>query len=281
MGGQDFGFVRGWFYWCSLLQEPLNMSISAFVLGASHPIQGAQRHQIHAQFKQVEPPMASRQARGETATVPVVLLAGAVSALVGACREKRQGVEKGRGCKVASRAFESELGVQAPVGFWDPLRFAISGDVEEFKRRRATEIKHGRVSMIACIGYIVPEFFKWPGMLSPSQGVYFSDIPNGIQALSKIPGVGIFQWFLFCGFIETGAFKQEDERPAGDFKRGGVLGVPNGSSLPKGETRDRKLNAEIANGRLAMMAIMGMLFQDGLTGSAWGDWELYTASPLR
>mmetsp|Transcript_58425 Transcript_58425/g.139092 ORF Transcript_58425/g.139092 Transcript_58425/m.139092 type:complete len:198 (-) Transcript_58425:120-713(-) len=30
-----------------------------------------------------------------------------------------------------------------------------------------------------------------------------------------------------------------------------------------------------------MMAIIGMFFQDGLTGSAWGDWALYTASPLR
>ena len=27
--------------------------------------------------------------------------------------------------------------------------------------------------------------------------------------------------------------------------------------------------------------ISGMFFQDGLTGSAWGDWSLYTASPLR
>ena len=41
----------------------------------------------------------------------------------------------------------------------------------------------------------------------------------------------------------------------------------------------KKLSAEIANGRLAMMAIIGMFFQDGLTGSAWGDWAL--ESPLR
>ena len=40
-------------------------------------------------------------------------------------------------------------------------------------------------------------------------------------------------------------------------------------------------NAELANGRLAMMAIIGMFFQDGLTGSAWGDWANYTESPLR
>merc|ERR1711901_16539 len=62
---------------------------------------------------------------------------------------------------------------------------------------------------------------------------------------------------------------------------GGVLGVPNGSTLPAGELKSRKLNAEIANGRLAMMAIIGMFYQDGLTGSAWGDWSLYTDSPLR
>lgn len=47
------------------------------------------------------------------------------------------------------------------------------------------------------------------------------------------------------------------------------------------EARKSKLSAELANGRLAMMAIIGMFFQDGLTGSAWGDWSLYTSSPLR
>ena len=47
------------------------------------------------------------------------------------------------------------------------------------------------------------------------------------------------------------------------------------------EEKTKKLNAELANGRLAMMAIIGVFFQDGLTGSAWGDWANYTASPLR
>ena len=30
-----------------------------------------------------------------------------------------------------------------------------------------------------------------------------------------------------------------------------------------------------------MMAIVGMILQVGLTGSAWDDWALYTDSPLR
>merc|ERR1712048_305621 len=76
------------------------------------------------------------------------------------------------------RAFESELGVQAPVGFFDPLGLAKDGDVDTFKRRRETELKHGRISMLAAMGYITPEITgKFPGMLSPSQGISFQDVP--------------------------------------------------------------------------------------------------------
>merc|ERR1712203_6497 len=131
------------------------------------------------------------------------------------------------------------------------------------------------------MGYITPEFFKFPGYLSPSSGLAFSDVPNGLAALSKVPGNGIMQYIIFCGLIEKGLFVYDPSRAPGDFASGGVLGVPNGSTLPDGEDKKRKLNSEIANGRLAMMAIMGMFFQDGLTGAAWGDWALYTDSPLR
>merc|ERR1719311_1710159 len=71
------------------------------------------------------------------------------------------------------RAFENELGVQAPAGFWDPVGFTASGDVAAFRRRRSVELKHGRICMAACIGYIVPEYTRLPGMLSPSQDISF------------------------------------------------------------------------------------------------------------
>ena len=57
------------------------------------------------------------------------------------------------------RAFENELGVQAPTGFWDPAGFTADGSVENFQRRRQTELKHGRISMLATMGYITPEIF--------------------------------------------------------------------------------------------------------------------------
>jgi hypothetical protein len=35
-----------------------------------------------------------------------------------------------------------------------------------------------------------------------------------------------------------------------------------------------KFAAELTNGRFAMIAIVGMLFQDGCTRSAWGNWSV-------
>merc|ERR1739838_779478 len=93
---------------------------------------------------------------------------------------------------------------------------------------------------------------------------------------------GWAQIFIFCGALDTGYFQYDASREPGDYANGGVLGVPNASGpMEDKEARKTKLNSELANGRLAMMAIIGMFFQDGLTGSAWGDWALYTGSPLR
>ena len=65
------------------------------------------------------------------------------------------------------------------------------GNVETFARRRATELKHGRISMLATMGYITPEITgKFSGFLSPSSNLKFADIPNGLGAVSKVPAAG-------------------------------------------------------------------------------------------
>eukprot|EP00434_Breviolum_minutum_P007787 symbB.v1.2.006873.t1/scaffold382.1/size215954/7 len=174
------------------------------------------------------------------------------------------------------RAFENELGVQAPVGFWDPAGLSSDGSVENFKRRRQTELKHGRISMLATMGYITPEITgKFPGYLSPSAGLKFADVPNGLAAISKVPAAGWGQILAYMAFCEV-----SQDQSAGTPAAAGDFGWKLITSTDP-EVKKTKLNAELANGRLAMMAIIGMFFQDGLTGSAWGDWANYTASPLR
>lgn len=179
------------------------------------------------------------------------------------------------------RAFESELGVQPPVGFWDPLGFTKTDDAASFRRRRYVELKHGRVAMFACLGYIVPEYYRWPGDLSPSLGLKFSDVPTGFAAFSKVPLSGWAQMVAFAGTVELFQYVDDPKRAPGDFENAGFLGIPNGFVKAPAGSKEKKLAAEIANGRLAMMAIIGMFFQNGLTGEAWGDWSLYTDSPLR
>ncbi|CAE8611638.1 unnamed protein product [Polarella glacialis] len=182
-----------------------------------------------------------------------------------------------------------DLGVQEPVGYWDPLGLNVGADAATFARRRTVEIKHGRVAMYATMGYITPQYFKFDGYLSPSLGIKFSDVPNGLAAISKVPLLGWAQIIFFIGLVEnTGFFQkiggigfQKDVTMAGTPGDYGV-GFPNFiGKVADPVEKKTKLNAELANGRLAMMAIIGMFFQDGLTGSAWGDWALYTASPLR
>jgi len=134
--------------------------------------------------------------------------------------------------------------------------------------------------MFACIGYIVPEYFRFPGELSPKLGLQFADIPNGLAALSKVPGQGWAQIVAFLGTYELFINGQSINDEPGNYGKGN-LGLGFLGPVADPESRKKKLSAELANGRLAMMAIIGMLFQDGLTGSAWGDWSLYTASPLR
>merc|ERR1712061_659608 len=185
----------------------------------------------------------------------------------------------------AAPDFSKELGACPPLGFWDPLGLSKFDDpavaVAQFKRRRVIEIQHGRVSMLACIGYIVPEFFKWPGYCSPSQEIAFQDIPNGLAACAKIPLVGWLQIVAFVGSIEVSNLQSVPTEFAGDYEGYGAFGLPRGPGIADKERKKKSLLAEINNGRLAMVAIIGMFFQDGLTGSAWGDWSSYEASPLR
>merc|ERR1712178_281846 len=150
------------------------------------------------------------------------------------------------------------------------------GNAENFARRRQTELKHGRVAMLATMGYITPEITgKLPGYLSPSAGLKLADIPNGLAAISKVPAAGWAQIVAYGAYCEL-----SQDQSAGTAAAKGDFGFKVLTASDPAE-RKRKLSAELANGRLAMMAIIGMFFQDGLTASAWGDWALYTASPLR
>merc|ERR1719367_2184716 len=105
-----------------------------------------------------------------------VTMISAAGVLLGRGKRARQAITKAKAHMTQLSAFENELGVQPPVGFWDPLGFTEDGVVEDFRRRREAELKNGRVAMFATIGYITQEYFKFPGFLSPSSKLEFVDV---------------------------------------------------------------------------------------------------------
>merc|ERR1719246_403068 len=125
----------------------------------------------------------------------------------------------------ALRAFESELGSQPPLGFYDPLGLLDDADQDRFDRLRYVEIKHGRISMLAFLGQIVVRGgVHLPGSIDYA-GDSFESFPNGLAALvgpDAIPQAGAAQLFVAVGALELGVMKDIDgsgEFP-GDFRNG-------------------------------------------------------------
>jgi hypothetical protein len=164
------------------------------------------------------------------------------------------------------------------VGFWDPLDIA-SKTKEEIAWFRHAEIKHGRVAMAAFIGYTVQSLgVHFPGNLQQTPStVTFADLSamGPADQWDALSSAGKLQILCFVGLLE--AWGESSVMLANDGKvhymRGGTPGYyPRGGPGPlplfdpfglskksTAEKKEKQLLAEINNGRLAMLGIMGCL----------------------
>jgi len=165
----------------------------------------------------------------------------------------------------ALNAFESELGVQEPLGFFDPLGLLADADQEKFDRLRYVEIKHGRIAMLAFLGQITTRAGVYlPGDIDYS-GTSFTSIPNGWAAINAIPQAGLLQIVAFVGFLELFVMKDiTGGEFVGDFRNEALdFGWDNFSE----EEKLFKRGVELNNGRAAMMGILGLMVHEQLGGS--------------
>merc|ERR1712194_936548 len=143
-----------------------------------------------------------------------------------------------------------ELGVQPPLGFFDPLGLlAGDADQEYFDRLRYTEIKHGRICMLAFLGQVVTR-----------GGVHFGGVINSKgDTFDSFPIAGVVQIICFIGFLEIAFMKDVpgtgNEFP-GDF-RNGYLDF--GWDEFDEEEKLSKRAIELNNGRAAMLGILGLM----------------------
>jgi len=149
--------------------------------------------------------------------------------------------------RTAAAAFDptSTIGAFQPMGFWDPCglmkeRVGKDGaqwkDQETFDKYRTAELKHGRVAMMAAVGMITTTVWKFPG---------FGDIPDGLAALNTTTGgSGFGILFIMAAYFEI-------TTPKGDFD------VPGPWTID-----DEMKTKELANGRLAMAAVITLLITE-------------------
>jgi hypothetical protein len=174
--------------------------------------------------------------------VLAALLAGTAAAFAPASKPMATTV-------LSASPYENEPGVITPTGFFDPLGLSDKATPEQFARWRTVELKHGRISMLAVIGYVVPEFFRWPGAID-LHGTMFADIPNGIDAVFALPPVGLAQLFAIIGLVDNDGLW-------GSYEVGKPELAP--------EVLEKRTTQELQHGRLAMIAILELFHHDIVT----------------
>jgi len=183
------------------------------------------------------------------------------------------------------------------IGFFDPMdlssaNFYGAGEEATVGFLRHAEIKHGRVAMAAFVGYCVQSNgITFPGALT-SSGIKFADIAaaGGPEAQwDALPTISKLQIFGFISLFELFGEASYLHEAQGEkhYMMGGKPGffpsiknagvphiVPFDYFDPFGwsknatpEKKARGLTAEVNNGRLAMLGIMGFVSASAVPGS--------------
>jgi hypothetical protein len=172
--------------------------------------------------------------------------------------------------KTIKSAFTVETipGALPPVGIWDPLGFAAKADEPTLKRYREAELTHGRVAMLATVGFLVGEAvegssFLFDASIKGPAITHLSQVPPVFWALLTI-GIGASeQTRAEIGWVEP---KDVPVAKPGLLRTEyipGDLGFDPLGLKPSDPAALFELQTkELQNGRLAMLAAAGFIAQE-------------------
>jgi hypothetical protein len=159
-------------------------------------------------------------------------------------------------------------GAVAPLGFFDPLGFTKDMELLGVKRFREAEIMHGRVAMMATIGYLIGESTP---TITYGMNVHHTIANNQIP---EVAGTVLFPFFLAIniseairasiGWVEPGMGPLFTLRE--NYYPGDIRFDPFGLKPTDAKEFATMQTKELQNGRLAMLAAAGMCAQEQVNG---------------
>lgn len=163
---------------------------------------------------------------------------------------------------------EKTIGVLGGEAEFDPFGFS---DLYDIKWMREAELKHGRVAMLASVGYLCTQAgIHLPG----NDGLYAN--PNPIDAVFQVGPSVMLQIVGLIGVLESlnhnGKMGMDNMHEGISFDKVGeftnpIYGAKMLAKKSPEEAATLKLK-ELKNGRLAMLAIGGMIHHTILEGSS-------------
>ena len=163
-------------------------------------------------------------------------------------------------------------GAIAPTGFFDPLGLAEKATEATLARYREAELAHGRIAMLAVIGFLVGEkvegsSFLFDAQISGPAITHITQVPDGFWAVI-IAFIGAAEasraeagWVdpADCPVDQAGLLR--DDYAPGDLKFD-----PLGLKPEDAEEFMIMQTKELQHGRLAMLAAAGFLAQEAVDG---------------
>ena len=159
-------------------------------------------------------------------------------------------------------------GALAPMGLFDPLGFAEKADEPTLKRYREAELAHGRVGMLAVVGFLVGEKVEGSSFLFDAQITgpaitHLAQVPVGFWVALTVAIGAAEQKRATVGWVEP------ENVPVGkagllrdDYMPGDIGFDPLGLKPSDPTELFEMQTKELQNGRLAMLAAAGFLAQE-------------------
>merc|ERR1719498_448081 len=157
-------------------------------------------------------------------------------------------------------------GITDPLGFFDPLGFTDGASEGKIRFYREVELKHGRVGMLAAVGFLVGENFHplFGGNIDLPAYIAFQETPLQTFWPAVVTAIAIPE--VFSVFSFNSPFGGQPWSIRSDYASGDLGFDPLGLKPTDPKEFAEMQTKELNNGRLGMIAAAGMIMQELATG---------------